>query len=250
MNQVLKIAGGVGLVVVVLGLVAAVGGGWLAERASAQPAAQQDGQPPQRTVTVSGQGRVGVRPDLAIVRLGVQTESATAAEAMDENNVRMQAVISATLEAGVEEDDIQTQSIQLYPVYRAAGDNPPELTGYQAANVVEVTVRELANLGALLDAAVAAGGNTIESIRFEVSNPDEMLAEAREAAMSDARQKAEQLTSLAGADLGQVMTITEIGSTPPTPVFLERADAAGAAVPVQPGTQFIEASVQVVWEIQ
>lgn len=232
-------------------LLLAFGGSWLTERATAQ----DDGTPAEteRTVSVSGQGRVSALPDRAVVLIGVQTEADTAQEALEENSMQMQEVISATLETGVEEDDIQTQVIRLQPIYdQPQNAQQRELQGYQATNIVEVTVGNLDELGTLLDAAVEAGGNTIESIRFEVSNTDEVVAQAREAAVNNAREKAEQLTSLLGAELGQVLTINETSFTPPTPVVFEEAaaDRAAAAVPVQPGTQFIEATVQITWQIE
>lgn len=219
--------------------------------ASATPATAQTtpDTDAERVIQVTGNGAVSAQPDIATVRLGVQTEADTAVDALDQNNVRMSDLISATLEAGVAEEDIQTQGLRLQPVYDRS-DDTPELTGYRASNIVEVTIRDLDNLGATLDAAIAAGGNTIENIRFEVSDREELLAAAREAAMNDAIQKAEQLTALADAELGEVLTITELGGTGPVPVALERVESESAAVPVSPGTQTIEANVQVSWRIQ
>jgi len=231
-------------------LLFAFGGSWLAERASAQ----DDGAPAEaeRTISVSGQGSVSVRPDMAVVWLGVQTEADTAQEALDENSVQMQSVISATLEAEVAEDDIQTQGLRLQPIYDQPQDGQErEVQGYRASNIVEVTVRDLDELGTLLDAAVEAGGNTIENIRFEVSDTDEVLAQAREAAVDNARAKADQLATLLDVEVGEVLTVSESSFSPPTPVVFEEAAAdRAAAVPVQPGTQSVEASVQITWQIQ
>ena len=230
-------------------LLFAFGGNWLTDLARAQ----DEGAPTaaERTLSVSGQGNVSIRPDMAVVWLGVQTEADTAQEALEENSVQMQSVISATLEADVAEDDIQTQGLRLQPIYDQPQDaQEREVQGYRAANIVEVTVRDLDELGALLDAAVEAGGNTIENIRFEVSNTDEVLAQAREAAVNNAREKAEQLAALLDTELGQVLTVSELSFTPPTPIVFEEAVDRAAAVPVQPGTQSIEASVQITWQIQ
>jgi len=212
--------------------------------------AAQTEQEQLRTIQVSGRGQVSAQPDQAVVRLGVQTEAESAQAALDENNERMSAVISTTLESGVVETDIQTQNFRLEPVYESPDNgSQPEVVGYRASNVVQITTSDLDGLGELLDAVVAAGGNTIDGIRFEVSNPEELEAAAREAAMLNAQQKAEQLTELAGATLGPVQTILETGSASPLPVE-QAAGLAAAAVPVQPGSQNIEASVQVTWEIQ
>jgi uncharacterized protein YggE len=237
---------------VVLGLLALAG--WPTGEASAQtePEAQAEAIPAQRTVTVTGQGRLAVQADMARVRFGVENQAETAVEAMEANSVLMTDVLSATVAAGVEESDIQTQGLRLFAVFEstADGDQPAEVAGYRAANVVEVTVRDLESLGGLLDEVVAAGGNTIESIQFEVGDSAAAQAAAREAAMANAEEKAAQLVELAGGELGRVLTIVETGQAPPVPVVFGRDLAqAEAAVPIQPGTQTLEAIVQVTWEI-
>jgi hypothetical protein len=216
------------------------------ERALAQTETTQ-----LRTIEVSGVGQVEVAPDRALVQLGVQTEADTAEDAMTENNETMTAVISTTLEMGIEEADIQTQGLSLQPVYESSTNTgTPELIGYRARNVVQVTVNDLSQLGELLDTAVAAGGNTIDGIQFEVSDRITWEAEAREAAMQDAEQKAEQLAQLAGTGLGPVHTIIEFGGASPLTVSFVREESLAASVPIQPGTQFIQINLQVIWEIE
>lgn len=228
-----------------------------------QPAqAQEDGvalaeSGAERIITVSGEGRVSARPDTAVVRIGVETEADTATAALDQNSVRMSGVISATLDVGVNRDDVQTEGLSLRPIYERPDRNPEgeegplELVSYRASNVVAVTVRDLDGLGTLLDAAVEAGGNTIQGIQFEISDNDELRESAREAAMNDAIAKAEQLTELAGAELGEVLTIEEIGSDAPSPVrFAETEQAANAAVPVEPGQQEVGVRLRVTWRIR
>lgn len=219
-----------------------------------EPAQEEPGAEADRVITVQGHGEVSARPDQATVRLGVQTEAESADEALNQNNVRMQEVISATVEAGVSQDDIQTEGLRLNPVYSQGNDDGGDrtLTGFEAQNSVSITVRNLEALGELLDTTVEAGANTIEGIRFQVEDAQDLRAAAREEAMSDAIDKAEQLTGLAGAELGEVLTIRETGTTPPRPVALEAEAAAGAAraVPVAPGMQTIEADLQVSWRIR
>jgi uncharacterized protein len=166
----------------------------------------------------------------------------------------MQGVINAVKQAGVKSDDIQTQTVNLQPQYNnqpnsAAGTN--QLTGYLATNTVVVTVRNLDSLGALLDSAVQAGGNNIQSVSFQVSNPAQQLDQAREAAFNDAKHKATQLAQLAGATLGPVYSISETSSQPPQPLAARSFSAeSGAAVPVQPGTQNVEVDLNVVWLLE
>jgi uncharacterized protein YggE len=230
--------------------------------ARASVAAQTTPQPvDRRTVSVSGQGATQVQPDRAFITLGVQTDGDTASAALTENNTQMQALLTALRSAGVANADIQTRSVQLYPRYdpqptpvaeqegQAAQD---QITGFTAANTVEVTVRDLDNLGELLDEAVQAGGNRIENIRFDVASPSTVLDDAREAAFQDATRKAEQLATLAGMELGPVVTITE-NSYYPFAVqqeSLRAMDQAAGAVPVSPGTQTLTVDVLITFELQ
>ncbi|MBK8901644.1 MAG: SIMPL domain-containing protein [Anaerolineaceae bacterium] len=217
------------------------------------PVAAQTGQTTDdlATIEVSGHGQVQAEPDQAVVRLGVQTEADTAEAALEENNERMTAVISATIEAGIEESDITTEGFRLQPVYETSTNGQSrELVGYQANNMVRVMVSDLQMLGALLDTAVTAGSNNIQGIEFQISNREELEAEAREAAINNAQEKAEQLTQLAGADLGPVHSIIEVSGGGPLPFALADQAAAESSVPIQAGTMTIQANVQVVWEIR
>lgn len=257
MDRILQGIGLAGLLVGLLAL-AALAGVFLEQPTFAQTgestpeAVAVQSETEDRLITVSGKGTVSARPDTAIVRIGVQTKAESAAQALEQNNLRMNDVISATLDAGVDEADIQTDSLRLNPQYDQNEDGPPVLIGYQATNTVAITVQDLDNLGELLDTAVTAGGNTIEGIQFEISNNDALRARAREEAMSEAVAKAEQLAELAGAELGEAVTIEELGSTIPQPVTLEAEAARGAAgaVPIQAGQQSVQSSIRVTWHIR
>jgi uncharacterized protein YggE len=184
----------------------------------------------------------------------VQVQAKEAADALSQNSEQMQAVIEALEEAGVESDDIQTQVIRLSPRYEqptpqtgpAQQQGPPELVGFVATNIAEVTVRDIEDLGSLLDAAIQAGGNQIQGIRFEVEEPADLFDQAREAAWEDAMHKAEQLADLSDSTLGMVLTINESSRTP-RPVTERVLGAGAAAAPIEPGTQLIEIDLQVTW---
>ena len=208
----------------------------------------------QRTVSVSGSGSVAAAPDQVAVRLGVETMAESASEALSQNSEQMQAVIGALEEAGIPAEDIQTQTVELRPQYETPEPRPeqaaqPELVGYIASNVVEASSEDLDAFGELLDAAVQAGANRVEGIRFEVTNQAELLSQAREAAWADAEEKAQQLADLAGVQLGQVMSLNESTSVP-RPVGLRLEEEAAAAVPIQPGTEEIRVDLQVTWSLE
>jgi uncharacterized protein YggE len=199
------------------------------------------------TVTVDGIGQASAAPDSAVIELGVQSRALTASVALSETSAQLASLLDALTTAGIAEDDIQTQQVSLFPVYDQP-QNPtdnPELTGFNAVNIVRVRVRQVDTLGELLDAAVTAGANTIQNIQFELSDPAAQLSEAREAAVNNAREKAEQLAALNGAELGAVRTIVE--SSQAAPVFARGDFGGGGAVPIAPGTQTVQVIVQITW---
>jgi len=227
-------------------------------RAQTQPPVPDEDAP--RSINVSGTGLVNAQPDMAVVSLGVETQAEEAGAALTQNNEQMGALLDTLSEVGIAEEDIQTQTVRLQPQYAQAEPTAPqagtraatpEIIGYVATNTVEVRVRDLSTVGELLDAAVQAGGNQIQGIGFELSNPADALDQARQAAWQDARHKAEQLATLADATLGVVLTISEFSQTP-IPLAQDTAvlrGAAEAAVPVQPGAQQIQVNVQVTWRL-
>lgn len=199
------------------------------------------------TITVDGVGQASATPDSAVIELGVQSRALTASVALSETNAQLASLLDALTTAGIAEDDIQTQQVSLFPVYDQP-QNPtdnPELAGFNAVNIVRVRVRQVDTLGELLDAAVTAGANTVQNIQFELSDPASQLAEAREAAVTNAREKAEQLAALNGATLGAVRTIVE--SNQAAPVFARGDFGGGGAVPIAPGSQTVQVTVQITW---
>ena len=134
--------------------------------------------PPIRSITVSGTGQVSVQPDTAVVVIGVKTQNAQANQALTQNNQQMNALINSLKQAGIPNQNIQTQYIQLQPVYsnQNNANTPQQVTGYTATNTVQVRVTDLTNLGSILDTAVQSGGNLIQNIRFEVSNPEPIMS--------------------------------------------------------------------------
>lgn len=214
--------------------------------AMAQPVPQ--GAAPAQ-VTVVGVGTARATPDTARVEIGVETEADTTADALAENNTQVQRVIDRIQQLGVEEADIQTSSFNISPSYNRDGD---EITGYTVRNTVNVTIRDLAQAGDVLDEVVAVGANRVFGISFSVDDPAALQETARAAAVANARARAEQLADAAGVTLGDVLVITEnIGAGPPVPVLsAPSADTAAESVPVQSGQQEISASVQITYALQ
>lgn len=212
-------------------------------------AAQSTGVPGMRQVTVVGTGEVKGTPDTATVQIGVQNQAATTKDALAQNNEQAQAIISKLKELGVAEKDIQTSNFSISPVYDNQGRT---VNGYQISNTVMVTVRNLAQAGTLLDQVVQAGANNVYGVSFSVADPTELMNQAREAAMANAKARADMLAKSGGAGLGQVLVITENIGSQAQPMPLARAEVADAAnsVPMQAGEQTFAVSVQVTYGLQ
>lgn len=238
----------IGAVAAVLVLAALVG---IVGVLYARPVTAQTGSgvPGMRQVTVVGAGDAQGRPDTATVQIGVETEGATSQEALAKNTEQAQAIQQKLKELGIDEKDIQTSSFNIYPNY---GQDGRQITGYRVGNSVSVKIRNLDQSGTLLDQVVQAGANSIYGISFSVENPKDLLNQAREQAIQDARASAEQLARASGASLGQVLVITEnIGSTPiPMPIADRAMEATSQAVPVEPGQQSFSMNVQVTFELR
>jgi len=203
----------------------------------------------ERSVTVSGTAIIRSAPDEAIVGLGVQTQANTAQGALSQNAEKMVSVLQAVEAQGVTRADIATSSVSLYPTY---GQSGTEITGYQAANQVDVTVRNMDKVGAVIDAAVGAGANFTNGVTFQVSDQNRGVNDALTAAVENARSKAEALAAAGGARLGQVLSIEETSApNPGPPILFERdvAAAQAAPTPVRPPTLETQVSVTVVWSL-
>lgn len=203
-------------------------------------------------ITVTGEGRVDLRPDMATISLGVTTQGDTAAAAMAANSAELARVLDRLRAAGIAERDLQTSGLSLNPnwdnTYGSGG--APQIRGYVAANMLTVRVRALETLGGVLDAAVTDGANTLNGVSFGLAEPDPMLDEARRRAVADASHRALLLAQAAGVGLGKVVSITEGGGyAPPVPMYRMQADAVAAPVPMAEGEVALAATVTMVWEI-
>jgi uncharacterized protein len=211
----------------------------------ALPAFAADPAPP--AVVVTGTGEVSVKPDTAQVQVGVTTQAQTASQALKANNEAMDVLLKALTSRGIAEKDVQTSNFHVSPQYRH--QNPgqaPELAGYQATNQVGVRVRNLKDLGPLLDDLVTKGANQVHGVSFTVADPRKVLDEARGKAVQDARRRAEHLAREAGVKLGRILRIQEGADPgPPEPKGMFFGAAREAAVPIAPGEQRFEAAVTV-----
>ncbi len=205
------------------------------------------------TLTVAAEGRVTRAPDIAEVSGGVVTSAPTAAAAMAENTVRMNAVVAAVKKAGIADRDIQTTGLNLQPQYRYADNQPPVLTGYQVTNTVSLRLRKLVEAGRLLDTLVGVGANQIGGPNFSVDAADEALDEARVAAVKMARTRAQLYAQAAGLRIKRIVSISENGAIEPGPrpmMVMARAVRMEAAPMVAPGEVALGVNVTMVFELE
>jgi hypothetical protein len=203
-----------------------------------------------RTVTVTGAATIRSAPNEAVVALGVQTQAATAEEAMRLNAERMSRVVEALRGAGVGEDDIATSWVSLYP--RTSSDGLA-VVGYTADNSMTVTIRDMDRIGRLIDRAVAVGANVTSGITFRLSDDDRGVEQALAHAVEDARSKAQALAGAGDAGLGALVQVSESsGSVQPPVYYDDRVYAAGAeaaTTPISPPTLESQVTVTVTWEL-
>ncbi|MCL2150165.1 MAG: SIMPL domain-containing protein [Dehalococcoidia bacterium] len=209
-------------------------------------------------ISVSGVGTVVVVRDLAILNIGVQTQSSTVAEAQQEAAVAMTEVMAALKASGVADKDITTSGYSVYPVYNYMSD-AAIIIGYTVSNSITVKIRHIEDAGNIIDEAALAGGDAlrINNIYFTVDNPEQYNDIARERAMADALTRAGQLAKLGGVELGKPAYITESGgySSLPPVVYYETATVSGGAgdrytTPISSGESELTVYVQVVYNIQ
>ena len=201
---------------------------------------------------ISASGEVTRVPDLAIISAGVQTLAPTATAAIEENAALMERVRAALKRAGIDDRDIQTASINLNPEYRYVENQPPKLTGYRANNTVNVKFRDLKRTGAILDALVREGANQINGPSLTIDKPETAYDEARVKAIANGRARAELYARALGMRVVRLLSVSEGGgiSVPPPMLYVMAARAERADTKIDPGTQELQVSLAMSFELR
>jgi len=224
--------------------------------AAALPAfAQDEAHTPFEATTLhlSATGEAHAAPDIASINIGVETLALTAAEALHQNAAQMTATIAALNSKGVAGKDIQTSGLNLNAQYVFHDNDPRKLTGYQAANTVTITVRNLARLGPDVDAVVAAGANQINGVGFGLSDSKVAEDEARRAAVKALQEKAALYAEAAGYHVARLVSLSdEGGGVSPVRPMMMKAMRAGAAAPTptEAGELDVSITVNAVFELK
>ncbi len=189
-----------------------------------------------REIIVSGEGIASDSPDMASIRLGVMREARSAGQALELMSEAMALVLKQLEERGIESRDVQTASVGLSPRFQRTNDGrPPKISGYVASNDVRVRVRQLDQLGAIMDAVVGDGANSMNGLSFGISDSAAIETLARRDAVQNAMSKAAVLADAAGVSLGPVLSIHEASTiAAPTPM-MRSAMMESSSVPIAEG---------------
>ncbi|MEJ3655219.1 SIMPL domain-containing protein [Actinomycetes bacterium KLBMP 9759] len=231
------------------GLAITIGALLLAGCAGPQPAAT-GGPAPTPGINARGVGTAKGAPDIVTVDLGVSTRAPSAQAALDANNERATALITTLKGSGVAEADIRTSQLSVNPTYTDVG----RINGYEVTNTVTATLRDIAAAGRLIDAAGEAAGDAVRvnSLQFSVDDDSALRTQARADAVRQAQAQAKQMAEAAGVRTGLILSINEV-VTPASVPYVEAARAGAAdqkaAIPLQPGTQELTVTVDVVYAI-
>lgn len=207
-------------------------------------------------ITSQGEGTVRAAPDMVAITIGVETRNESASAAARENAQLMNQTVNALLDAGIKREDIQTTQ---YSISTFDPDQPVSLYSsvpvnttrpiFVVTNQVTARTNNTTGIGAVLDAAIASGSNSIQGISFDIRDPEPQMDAALKDAVSDARRKAEVLASAAGVQLGRVLEISGGYSFVSSGGARSYALEAAAPTPVLPGQMDVTASVSVTYEI-
>ena len=207
-------------------------------------------------IWVTGEGKVTMVPDIAVLNLGVEAQADSVAEAQEQAAEAMDAVMKELDKFGVAKKDIKTQHYNIYPIRRWE-ENKEILLGYRVTNTVTAKIRKVDDTGTIINAVAKVGGDYIRvnNISFDVDDPSQYHKEARAKAIADAEAKAEQLADLANVRLGKPTYISESGGFIPVvrEYFLAEAVPAPAPAvppPISPGETEIRLTVQIAYSIK
>lgn len=202
-------------------------------------------------IIVSGTAEVSAAPDTAFITFGVQTEAVSASQAARDNSTRANTIVQAIIGAGVSRSNIRTAQYSIEPIITYRENQPPVTTGYRVTNQVRVKVTDIAKLGALIDTAVQAGANNVQSISFTVENDTQLRQQVIVQAIENARAKADTMAKALGVKIDGVIYATESANiSVPRPIELAAARGSAAQpTPILPGEMQVSATVTINYSI-
>ncbi len=237
-----------GAVVLVVMVLFSIAGGGTVNAQTVTP-----GIGPVNSISVSGSGNASGTPDVAYVNLGVDSTDADVGKAVENANTEMAAIIAAITDTGVDPKDIQTTNFNVYPEdkYDMNGQRTGERI-YHVQNSLNVTVRDISKAGAVIDAGLQAGADTVNGLSFGIADTSALEQEARLKAVEDARKRAGQLADAVGVSLGDPIIVSEVTGgyfPPPIPYAAQDAGLGGGGPQITPGQLQVSVQVNVTFAI-
>lgn len=212
---------------------------------------------PSRTITVSGEGKISIKPDIASVSFAVVSQGENPKTISEENTQKINKALEYIRSQGVEEKDIKTSDYNLYPRYRWSELRGESLiVGYELRQTINIKLRDLERVGEIIGGLAGVGINEIHSLSFSVEDPEVQRNEARVAAFEQARVKAEAMAKASGVSIARVVNFSETSQGYPGPYY-DRSLALGKggdgesfSPDIQPGEQEIAVQISVTYEIR
>lgn len=233
----------------------------------------------QNQISVSGEGKIYVKPDVAMISLGVESQAKTVADVTKDGTEKMNAVIEAVKKLGIKGEDIKTTNYSLNPVYDNYSVSSPEimpmmypdygvgtssinrpiktsnvLTGYRLNQNIQVKIRDFTKIGEALTVGTSSGANLVGDLQFTIDDPEQFRTEARIEAIKQAKEKAKVLAKTAGIRLGKLVNVYENYYSPMMYDSLAKGMGGGvesAPAPViEPGQQEISVTVNLTYKVK
>jgi hypothetical protein len=203
-------------------------------------------QAPQKTLSVSSEGSVKVKPDMVYINVGVQTENQSSKAAQQENATNMDKVMKVLKDLKIADSDIKTSQYTIYPIETySEKDQRSYVTGYRVINTLEITIRDISKVGAVIDAVAANDANTVSNIRFTVADPDKYYLQALENATVKAKSKAAVLAKQFGIKLGLPSQINESSGGYTPPIIYSQMDSMKSGVSAAPATSISSGELEI-----
>ncbi len=223
------------------------------------PPSATPGQPlPASTVTgarvieVSGTGEVQAAPDLATLEIAIETHAATADHAAGLNGALAEKVRDALMAKLAGKGTMWTGGYSLFPEYSEPHDGKPTVTGYRAENSITVQTGELGIIGPLIDTAIEAGANRIDTLKYSLRADSKARSEAIAKATHDAQMQASALAVALGVKLGPVIKASTESEVRPVPLarFASATAMGNIQTPITAGQVTVPATVSLTYGIE
>jgi hypothetical protein len=214
------------------------------------------GQNYKNQITVTGEGKVYAKPDVAVVNLGVSTTGTTTADVITRNTQKMNAVLKAVKDSGVEDKDVQTTTYSLSPLYNYTEAAGRVFQGYTLEQDVQVKIRDFTKVGDILQKATAAGANLTGNLQFTIDDPEQFKTEARAKAIAQAKLNAQNLVKDSGITLGKLINVYEnyvypVSYSSNAKLGMGGGVAESSPSPViQPGQTEVDVTINLTYEVR